>query len=251
MARLPDTLLFALVFFTRLRLPVRLADRMSADMRLADAGPAFPIAGLAIGIFVSLVWWAANAFLDPVLAAGIAIAAGLLLTGALHEDGLADCADGLGATHDRERVLEIMRDSTIGSYGALALLVSLGLRWAALGGFGIWEGACALIIAHCGSRAAMTLATGLSRYARPQGLGSQAADMPKQDMVLAGILALLAALVFGAFAGALSLLAGYALAWGFLKYLENRIGGYTGDGLGAMQQLCEITVLLTLAGFWS
>jgi adenosylcobinamide-GDP ribazoletransferase len=185
------------------------------------------------------------------VAAGLAIAAGIALTGALHEDGLADTADGLGGGHARERALEIMRDSTIGTYGAAALVFSIGLRWAALASLTAASGAAALIIAHSAARGSIAIALNRSSYAREKGTGELVAHgVPDADLwwTLAFIAAL--ALVAGGWTGLIGVAFGLAAATFLHMRVDRRIGGYTGDTLGAMEQICEITVLLVLCSLW-
>ena len=189
--------------------------------------------------------------LPPLVAAGLALGAMVLLTGALHEDGLADCADGLGGGRSETEALEIMRDSRVGSYGVLALVLSVGLRWAALASLGAAGGVLALVMAGGIGRAIMVPATALASYARPEGLGSSVADGagPVEVAVAFGTALLLA--VAGGWAGLAALLLALAVAAGFLRYIVVRVGGYTGDGLGAIAQLGEITVMMALVGAWS
>ncbi|MEO0327517.1 MAG: adenosylcobinamide-GDP ribazoletransferase [Pseudomonadota bacterium] len=251
MTSLKSQLALTLSFFTRLALPKRLANSLEENPKLNEAVAFFPLIGLLIGISVAFIWHISSQFFQPAIAAGLAIVSGALITGALHEDGLADCADGLGATPDRERALEIMRDSRIGTYGVIALIGSFGLRWTALASFDVYAGIAALIIAHCIARSSITLAMQYSNYARSQGLGSLAnGEIPARmfmiNLLLAGTIALLA----GGLTGLVAAAFGFGIAWCFLKFLETRLGGYTGDGLGGMEQLAEITILIALAGFW-
>lgn len=245
------SLTLTLSFFTRFPLPSPLVRRHDDNSSLADAAAFFPIAGVIIAIFPALIWLVANSFLPSVLAAGLAILSGLIITGALHEDGLADCADAFGGTHDSDRTLEIMRDSRIGTYGGLALLMSVGLRWLALSTLSPTAGISALLIAHAASRSSMTLAMQFSRYVRKEGLGSTAEGMTNESFMAAIGIALVLAIVFGGTSGLIAVLIGFVFAYLFLEYLRKRIGGYTGDGLGAMQQTSEITILIALAGFWT
>ena len=252
MERIVASLALCLGFFSRVPLPQALAGHISSDSKLSSSIALFPVAGLVIAIAPATVFYLASLLLPTTVAAGLAIAVGLLVTGALHEDGFADCADGLGATPDRKKALEIMRDSRIGTYGAIALLISVGLRWMALATMAPLSGVLALLIAHSGSRSAITLAMRYSIYARPEGLGQQAdGDLPSGGFETAILLAAAIAFVMGWFAGIMALVAGFAFAWLYLKYLEHRLGGFTGDGLGAMQQIAEITILIALAGFWA
>lgn len=242
----------ALQFFTRI--PLRLPDDQAVDSGsdLASAGFWFAPVGVLIGLVVGLAWWISASFLPALPAAALALTIGLLLTGALHEDGLADCADGLGGATSREKALEIMRDSQIGAYGAIAIAMTILLRVAALASLSPVAGLLALIIAHAVSRASIVSALTLSNYARKSGLGSiVSSGTTITTLAIAIALGLAAALLLGGFSGLLAGFLALTAAWGFLRYLEHRLGGYTGDGLGAMQQISEITVLLVLSGFWA
>jgi len=244
-------LALTLAFFSRVPLPRTLGGRISHDDKLGEAAYLFPVAGMIIAVPVALTWYAGSFYLPSFIAAGLAIGIGLLITGGLHEDGFADCADGLGATSKRERALEIMRDSRIGTYGTLALILSVGLRWAALASLSPIAGILAIFVCHSGARSAMTIAMQTSHYARTDGLGKQADDMTTGNFFLTLGIALAIAFCMGWFWGIVALILGWIAAWIFLKRLETRLGGYTGDGLGAMEQIAEIVILVTLAGAWS
>jgi len=145
-----------------------------------------------------------------------------------------------------------MRDSQIGTYGGAALILSIGLRWVALVSLAPVLGILALLIAHSGSRAAITIAMQFSVYARTSGLGKLASgELPEMHFMLVILTAFALALLLGFWQGMLALSVALLLAWAFLKYVEYRIGGYTGDVFGAMQQIAEITILIMLAGFWA
>ena len=120
-----------LAFLTRLPLA---GSAPATGSDIAHVSWTFPVVGAGVGAFGALVYWLADGLgLDPILSAILAVAATLLITGALHEDGLADTADGFGASVSRERKLDIMRDSEIGTYGASALILSFMLRVGAVG----------------------------------------------------------------------------------------------------------------------
>jgi adenosylcobinamide-GDP ribazoletransferase len=171
------------------------------------------------------------------------------LTGAFHEDGLADTADGFGGGRDREAKLAIMRDSRHGSFGILALVFSIGLRAAALATIGdaIHLG-LALVAAHAASRGALPAMMHVLAPARPDGLGFTA-GRPSRAV------ALVAALIGGAIAlaalgpgrGTLALLLAIAAIALMAVLARRQIGGYTGDVLGAFQQIGEIVMLLVAA----
>ena len=149
--------LFTLRFFTRLPIP----EAKGSDGNLAGAALAFPFAGLSVGLLCALVWWLATALVPPLPAAGVTLLFGILITGALHEDGFSDCADGLGGGFTRERALEIMRDSRIGAYGACALVFTVGLRWSGLASFSPIAGVLALLLALGRARAVVWALHGL------------------------------------------------------------------------------------------
>ncbi len=180
--------------------------------------------------------------LTPNLAALLTLAATALITGALHEDGLADTADGLGGGRTRERKLEIMRDSRIGTYGVCALILSFGLRWSALAAIANpWAVALALCAAHTAARAGVPAFMSLVPPARSDGLSASAGSPPGRSVAIAfaaGTLALALALGPGKALVSLILLslAGLMLA----RLAIRQIGGQTGDILGAFEQTGEI-----------
>jgi len=237
-----------LAFLTRL--PVRAGPAEGTD--LIRASWTFPVIGAGVGAFGALVYWLAHAFdLDPFICGVFAVASTLLLTGGLHEDGLADTADGFGASASRERKLAIMRDSQIGTYGAAALVLSLMLRIGALASLANPAlVAAALIAAHSGARAAMLVFMRTVRSARDDGLSAEA-GIPTQSgsfaAVAIGAVVLLLCFGLGATLAASLLLAGTgaALAWLSVK----QIGGQTGDVLGAYEQTAEIAILLVAAAW--
>jgi adenosylcobinamide-GDP ribazoletransferase len=239
---------------TRLPLPFSVPIE-SGDV--ARASWAFPLAGFVVGGAGALVHAAALGLnLPSTVAAALALSATLLVTGCLHEDGLADTADGLGGGRDRARKLEIMRDSRLGTYGACALMISLLLRWTALAALASpIPVASALIAAHVSARAALPAFMHFVPAARCDGLSAQAGQpdlRPAALAILLGVVTLLAAL------GLVATIIGLAVATCgglFMAWLATRqIGGQTGDVLGAVEQIIEIVILLTavaMSGRWS
>jgi adenosylcobinamide-GDP ribazoletransferase len=214
---------------------------------LADAAWAFPLVGAGIGGVAALAYGLAQLLgLGVLPAALLAVAAGIAVTGALHEDGLADTADGFGGGADRAGKLAIMRDSRVGSFGALALVLSIALRAAALAAIGdAVHAGLALIAAHAASRAFLPAAMALLPPARADGLGATAGrPRPEVATLAAAVGAAIALLALGPWRGAAAL--GLAVAATLLAGLlaRRQIGGYTGDVLGAFQQLGEIAMLL-------
>jgi adenosylcobinamide-GDP ribazoletransferase len=214
---------------------------------VARASWAWPLAGALVGVIGACVYWVTAMVGVPALAAaGIAVAATLLATGCLHEDGLADTADGFGGASTRERKLVIMSDSRIGAYGACALMMSLLLRVAAIASLGDpLLVVPVLIAAHTAARASMPVLMLLVPAARSEGLSAQAGRPPVSSVavaVLLGAVALLAGL--GVRHGLIAILL-IAAAVVFIWWLCLRqIGGQTGDVLGALEQISEILVLL-------
>jgi adenosylcobinamide-GDP ribazoletransferase len=244
-----DQLIVGFLFLTRFRLPASAAWPENA---LAHAAWSFPVVGAVVGLLGGGVALLAQRLGLPVPAAALlGLAATLLATGALHEDGLADTADGLGGGQTRERKLEIMRDSRIGSYGALALLMSLGLRAAALstllgGDGGIVLGA--MIAAHAVSRAGLPAIMHFIDPARPGGLAAGAGRPGFDNVRAAAVLGVLATLAgLGWWRGLAALLAALAAFAATAMLARRQIGGYTGDVLGAAQQVAEAAVLLAAA----
>jgi adenosylcobinamide-GDP ribazoletransferase len=233
----------AVAFFTRIPVATPAADEWS----LAEAFWAFPLVGAGIGAVAALVFLVAQlARLGDWPSALLAVLAGLLLTGALHEDGLADTADGIFGGNDCDHRLAIMRDSRHGTFAVLALVLSVGLRAAALAQIGsvVFAG-LALVAAHAISRALLPVAMWRFPLAHEQGLGAEA-GRPRPPMVLAGLLIALAisAAALGPLHGLVAMAAS-SLAVGAAGALaRQRIGGYTGDVLGAFQQIAEVTILL-------
>lgn len=235
----------AFALLTRLPLPqLVFAD---TDARPAAHGAwAYPLVGLAVGaIVLAMVWMLDSLGALPAVAGGIAILVGVLVTGAMHEDGLADCADGFWGGWTPERRLEIMKDSQIGAYGVLALLLVVGIKWALLTQL-IGNGAVvgAVLTAAVMSRGVMVWVMGTLPSARDTGLAKQTGQPGRHAVWAAlGISVCVSALSIGTqvvFVGALAGVSGLAL----MQLARTKIGGQTGDVLGGTQQVIEVIVLL-------
>ena len=225
---------------------------------ISSAAWAFPLAGLIVGSIVASVLAGTSWIgLPPEISAGIALAAGIAVTGGLHEDGLADTADGFGGGRDRDHKLAIMRDSRIGSFGTLALILTLGLRWSALTmltGHDAESAACTIVAIAVASRAGFPAILAWLPPARSDGLGHAASSAaPAQAGARAAIAAAIGLSALGlllspavALAIAIGLVAVHVLlAWLALK----QIGGQTGDILGAMQQAADVCALIVVVWF--
>jgi adenosylcobinamide-GDP ribazoletransferase len=234
----------AMVFLTRLPLG-RMAPAGAAS--LAQAVWAFPLAGIIVGGIGAVVYALAHRIgLPPWPAAALAVGATLTATGALHEDGLADTADGFGGGETREQKLAIMRDARIGTYGVCALVLSLLIRTGALASLAEPGAvAAALIASHAGARAVMPVLMFFLAPARSDGL-SYVAGAPSLARTTAGLL--IAAVILLITLGLVSTIAALvvlAIAAALMAGLsERQIGGQTGDVLGAVEQVAEIAVLL-------
>ncbi len=259
--------LLALQFFTRIPVTGRLAAWVgySPAMLNASAGH-FPGVGWVVGaagagvLALALALLPAGA-LGALVAAGLCTAATVWLTGAFHEDGLADTLDALGGSVTRERALEIMKDSRIGSYGTVALLLVLALKLALLALIaqrGAGPALAALLGAHVLSRAAPLAVMRALPYVSDAG---QAKSKPLAEAVSGASLGVGALWSIPALAllwqaqGAMNLMAALLL-WlaallAMLRLLRRRLQGFTGDTLGATQQLCELALLLGLALEWA
>jgi adenosylcobinamide-GDP ribazoletransferase len=240
------------------RLPAWPAAEAHKPPDFRRAARALPVAGVLIGGCGALALLAAYAFgIPPLPAAACAVAVLVVVTGALHEDGLADAADGFGGGGDREKKLEIMRDSRLGSYGALALILSLILRVTALASLtehGVLLGATALIAIGAVSRVAGLAPLAMLQPARADGAGASAlapdAESLRFALLIAAGLSLLPSMG-GASLWQIALADFAALAAAaFVAHLaKNQIGGYTGDVLGAAQQAAEVSALLFLSAY--
>ncbi|WP_439814566.1 adenosylcobinamide-GDP ribazoletransferase [Zavarzinia sp. CC-PAN008] len=209
----------------------------------------FPLVGIVVGGLATLVLVIAQGMGVPALpAALLALAAGALATGGLHEDGLADTADGFSGGATRDRALAIMRDSRIGAHGALALILVVALKASALASLDGAGAGMALIVAAALSRAWMAVLMAALAPARMDGL-ARAVGRPRGGTALAALgLGGLVTLVLLPFGGAIASLALSALVALWLGLAAaRRLGGVTGDVLGATQQATEAAILLAIA----
>jgi adenosylcobinamide-GDP ribazoletransferase len=235
-----------LLFATRIPIP---HDAPIAGPEVARSAWALPVAGILVGLASALVYLIAWRWALPgIVAAGLALAASMAMTGCLHEDGLADTLDGLGG-RDRERKLEIMRDSRIGTYGACALILSVLLRAGALASLSApGRVALALLAAHAGARAVLPAFMRVVPPARPDGLAADAGRPPGGAAATAAAIGLAVAIVTIGFGKALVALLLLLAAMAFMRWLcRQQVGGQTGDVVGALEQIGEVIVLLVAA----
>ena len=254
--------LLALQFFTRIPVTGRLGEWVDySPEALRKSSAYFPAIGWVVGAIIALFYWLIALNLPdlpatPLVAAFVSTFVGLMLTGAFHEDGLADLTDGLGGSMKREKALEIMKDSRIGSFGTIALIIALGSKISLLTLLGqkdVMLACSALFGAHISSRFAPLF---IIRFQSHVGDEAGSKSKPLSDAISwptlsVGALWWLASLIllhfvysdvpwWGAIIGT-----ALALIWMF-KLLDKRLNGFTGDGLGATQQICEIGFYLGL-----
>jgi adenosylcobinamide-GDP ribazoletransferase len=234
-------------------LPVRSVSGEIAPDWLTRCLKYSPLVGIGIGLASGLVLLIATELWNETIAAMLAVATSIALTGALHEDGFADTFDGFGGGFTVEKRLTIMKDSRIGTYGALALGLNVALRIAALAVLTPWQGMAALIAAHAAARAAPAwVMTRLSYSGDVSAMKvAYAESRPRTDELQLGLifvlLAILPLTLISAPAVAFGALLGVALAALLALWARRLIGGYTGDVLGGIEQAFEIGFLLGVA----
>jgi len=237
----------AISFYTRLP-----CDTDSLDYtQLAQAAIYLPVIGWLVGGGVALAFYVSALLWSKVTAVIIALSIGILLTGALHEDGFADVCDGFGGGWDKTRILAIMKDSHIGVYGVLGLMLLLSLKISVLSNLPTTTIPWALLVAHSVSRFMPLLLMYGYNYARTddsKASGVVYAPTIKELLFSAGLASfpLLLLPVLSCLAIMPILLVNYWLG----RYFYRHIGGYTGDCLGASQQIAEVIFYLTVSSLW-
>lgn len=241
-------LVLALGLLTRLPLPPHPAY---SDSEFSASARYYPLVGALLGmllwVWASLLQWLGY---PPLLMATLVVVAAVMVTGALHEDGLADCADGLGGGQDPAARLRIMKDSRIGAYGALALLLSQLLRVVAIAALpALWL----LVVVHGLSRVMAVALMASLPYARDEADAklkpvAQGATGVTLMVALGSGVSLL--LLLPPVTAATAIVALALLLWWWRRRLQRLIGGYTGDALGAMQQLSELLLYLLVLAHW-
>jgi adenosylcobinamide-GDP ribazoletransferase len=241
-----DDLRTAVAFLTRLPMP---HPEGAMPQNFVRAHRMFPLVGAAIGGAVGLLCLGLRMIGVPDLAAAaLALGASAILTGALHEDGLADVADGFGGGRDLASKLEIMRDSRLGTYGALILMVSFVTKLSALATLADAVVVQSLIAAHALARGVLPAMSMSLDYARKDGLARNAGRPDAATARLAFVFGLVIAVLALPWTEAFwaALVAGVTAA-GTAWLAQRQIGGQTGDVLGGAEQLAETAILVLLA----
>ena len=236
----------AIRFFTRLPVPAWVGHSAEA---LNHSARYFPAVGLLVGGIGALVYWLALHLWPQPVAVLLSMAATIYATGAFHEDGLSDTADGLGGGWDKARILIIMKDSRVGSYGVVAIVLALLGKFALLASLSATLVPFALLAGHAVSRFCATLVMAMLDYARDDESSKARPAANRPSAASLGLAALFAAwpLLVLPLANALVgiVLVAFAMLWLTTKF-RRWLGGYTGDCLGGVQQVTEIAFLLGL-----
>ncbi len=239
----------AVRFLSILPMPGRtqLLDKDEVTTRLVVGCEYFPL----VGLLLALLLWSLVLLLAPLVPqlvlAALLVAALVILTGGLHLDGLMDSCDGLFGGSTRERKLEIMRDSRVGSFGVLGAICILLLKFALFASLRVHALPLALLIALPSSRWAMVLALRVFPGARPTGLGAAFHQaVTTERLLLAGIVALAIVLLIGQFIGLIVWLAGTVSTLILGLLITRSLGGLTGDSYGAIEEVVEVVALLVL-----
>ena len=240
----------ALLFYSCIRVPQSVEV---SEETLSKAYRFLPLVGWIVGGLSAGVLYLTRLFLPKEVAVLCAMAAMMWLTGAMHEDGLADFADGFGGGRDRERILRIMKDSSIGTYGVLVLIVSLMMKYALLTSFPTNELLIALIVGQSASRFMPLLVVYSSSYVQRADAkaGHSRLGIDGWALLVGGMFGLLPLLLMEWQVGTAYLVLALLLFCFFKRYTEKRIGGYTGDTLGALIQLSELLFYTIALAFLS
>ena len=251
-------LLVAIQFLTRIPVP---EFEHYEPQWLHQSSRHFPAVGLLVGLLCALVFWLTSYLFTPLIAAVMSTVFGIKLTGAFHEDGLADTCDGLGGGLTRERTLTIMKDSRLGTYGTLGLVSALLIKVTLLASMPVTTALVALIIGHSASRLlsisliAMLPYGGEIEHAKAKPMAQQLtplqAVIASSWLVLGGVLVLMmfpeTMYQLGIWHWLLAVVLALITTDYMRRLLRRRLAGYTGDGLGATQQLSEVAIYAGLA----
>lgn len=233
----------AFLFFSRVKFPFKVDYKPEHQKYLLTW---FPALGYLVGGLGALVFWGAEMIFPQSVAAVLSLITAVLLTGALHEDGLADVCDGFGGGYTKDRILDIMKDSLVGVYAIIGLLLMFGLKVAVLSTMPVACAPVAIVLSHLLSRWSVLGITQTLPYARPTGASKSREISQKLSWkrVLMISVIVLAPLYFLPLLMSAAVLVALGFMLWFRSFIKQKIEGYTGDCLGALQQINEGLVLL-------
>jgi adenosylcobinamide-GDP ribazoletransferase len=239
---------FLLAFQFLTILPIRISGTVR-DKDLAGSMCYYPLVGAALGVLGAGLYEGALRLFSPAVAIVSAVVGLILFSGALHVDGFADMCDGFYGHRDRDQILAIMKDSHIGAMAAIGVVCLLALKIAFLGSLDVHRAMWGLILAPTLGRWSMVLLCATSTYARPKGGAASAyiGQLNDWTMGIATLLCTAIAYLLFRFRGLGVMVVAAGFTWAFRRYTERRIGGMTGDTLGACNELVEVLVLAVLS----
>lgn len=243
----------ALMFYTRIPCPSWVDH---SQEYLNKATRYFPLIGWIVGLFVSIVFYCSLQFFPITISVLLSMITSVLVTGAFHEDGFADTCDGFGGGWTQANILEIMKDSRSGAYGVIGMILILLLKFTVLVELSkihtMW---CigAMLLAHTFSRFSAVTVTYVSKYVREDELSKVkpiAKKLSPLSFIIAGIWVIPAFLLFKTVLVWVIIIPVGIATWALKRYFEKWIGGYTGDCLGATQQVNEVIILISCLALW-
>lgn len=237
----------ALTFFTRL--PSPLSQPEHYEEYLNKAARYFPLVGWVVGGISALVILVGGAYFPDQIAILLSMIISILVTGAFHEDGFADTCDGFGGGWSKERILDIMKDSRIGAFGTIGLIMVLASKFFVLSEIPIHYLPWVLIAGHSVSRLASTYCIYSHEYVGNDGTSKAkplCSSISKKEMMVAAITGIIPVLLLDNFWYFTVLAPVFIATWWMSRYFKKWIGGYTGDGLGAIQQVSEVVFYLSV-----
>lgn len=241
---------FAFVFFTRI--PVRIHSEYTKE--IAEGATKFlPAIGWVVGGFSALILWLSMFVFPLTVSVVLSLISTILITGAFHEDGLADVCDGFGGGRTAERKLEIMKDSRTGTYGAIALIMAMLLKFVLLFEIDTMLLPLVIIAAHSLSRSATVSIMQTHKYVRKESQSKVLHVIKKisyPEVIFSAICGIAPLLLFQNMYYFLLIIPVFITRWLLGKLFKQQIGGYTGDCLGATQQICEIVFYMSYFLLW-
>ncbi|CAH0526121.1 adenosylcobinamide-GDP ribazoletransferase [Vibrio hippocampi] len=242
----------AVSFFSRLPIP---SSTPYSPERMNRAGRYFALVGTLLGLLCGLVFHLVEYALPSSVAVIVTMAFSLLLTGAFHEDGLADMADGIGGGMTVERRLAIMKDSRLGTYGTVTLVLALMMKFSLLDELSNHTALLAIfVLAYTYSRAVAASLISAMPYVSDLDTSKSkplASTQTQQELAFLVFCGVLSSLIFGLTVALLLAVVAVLFRYLFIKWLTARLGGFTGDCLGAAQQIMELLIYLVLLVYWS